>query len=183
MTRSVVQVAGIILGMLSLVASVLPWPLHVSLLFCMAQIHALTVKQWCSVSRGPHYLPAQFTAKASCLVSVHKQRECLISVRECAAIYSLGARSVCLVSPCGKHQVLPCMHVLLNAIAPNISKACTGGGMQFIYGYGVGGEYAVAASSAAERAEGNIAMRARRGELIVCTFAMQARPESVTFAS
>ena len=55
-------------------------------------------------------------------------------------IYSLGARSVCLVSTCRKHQVLPCMHVLLNAIAPDISKAWTGGGMQFIYGYGVGGE-------------------------------------------
>ena len=37
----------------SQVASLLPWPLHVSLLFStMAQIYALSVKQWCSVSRG-----------------------------------------------------------------------------------------------------------------------------------
>ncbi len=46
---------------------------------------------------------------------------------------------------------------------------------QFIYGYGVGGEYPLASSSAAERAEANKALRFRRGEMIVCTFAMQAR--------
>lgn len=44
---------------------------------------------------------------------------------------------------------------------------------QFIYGYGVGGEYPLASSSAAERAEANKALRFRRGEMIVCTFAMQ----------
>ena len=46
---------------------------------------------------------------------------------------------------------------------------------QFIYGFGVGGEYPLASSSAAERAEADAATRARRGETIVCTFAMQAR--------
>ncbi|KAK9821919.1 hypothetical protein WJX81_006266 [Elliptochloris bilobata] len=44
---------------------------------------------------------------------------------------------------------------------------------QFIYGVGVGGEYPLASSSAAERAEADEAVRARRGEMIVCTFAMQ----------
>ncbi|KAK9812798.1 hypothetical protein WJX72_004025 [[Myrmecia] bisecta] len=44
---------------------------------------------------------------------------------------------------------------------------------QTIFGYGVGGEYPMASSSASERAEASKAMRHRRGELVVCTFAMQ----------
>ncbi|CAL8462225.1 g1756 [Coccomyxa elongata] len=44
---------------------------------------------------------------------------------------------------------------------------------QFIFGYGVGGEYPLASSSAAERAEANKALRFRRGEMVVCTFSMQ----------
>ena len=39
--------------------------------------------------------------------------------------------------------------------------------------YGVGGEYPLASSSAAERAEANKALRFRRGEMVVCTFSMQ----------
>ncbi len=38
---------------------------------------------------------------------------------------------------------------------------------------GVGGEYPVASSSAAERAEGSRAMRRRRGETVVLTFSQQ----------
>lgn len=38
---------------------------------------------------------------------------------------------------------------------------------------GVGGEYPVASSSAAERAEGSKAMRQRRGETVVLTFSQQ----------
>lgn len=45
--------------------------------------------------------------------------------------------------------------------------------VQFIFGYGVGGEYPLASSSAAERAEANKALRFRRGEMVVCTFSMQ----------
>ncbi|CAK0752621.1 hypothetical protein CVIRNUC_002160 [Coccomyxa viridis] len=44
---------------------------------------------------------------------------------------------------------------------------------QFIFGYGVGGEYPLASSSASERAESNKALRFRRGEMVVCTFTMQ----------
>eukprot|EP00884_Botryococcus_braunii_P017220 jgi/Botrbrau1/4181/Bobra.0192s0041.1 len=44
---------------------------------------------------------------------------------------------------------------------------------QAIFGYGVGGEYPLASSSAAERAEASKEMRNRRGEMIVCTFSMQ----------
>jgi MFS family permease len=44
---------------------------------------------------------------------------------------------------------------------------------QFIFGYGVGGEYPLASSSASERAEANKALRFRRGEMVVCTFTMQ----------
>lgn len=42
-----------------------------------------------------------------------------------------------------------------------------------VFGLGVGGEYPLAASSAAERAEGNPELRARRGETIALTFTMQ----------
>lgn len=38
---------------------------------------------------------------------------------------------------------------------------------------GVGGEYPLAASSAAERAEGDVALRQRRGEMVVLTFSQQ----------
>ncbi|WPT13011.1 Putative inorganic phosphate transporter 1-12 [Picochlorum sp. SENEW3] len=41
------------------------------------------------------------------------------------------------------------------------------------FGFGVGGEYPLASSSAAERAEGNPAMRKRRGETVVLTFTQQ----------
>jgi MFS family permease len=44
---------------------------------------------------------------------------------------------------------------------------------QFVFGYGVGGEYPLASSSASERAEANKALRFRRGEMVVCTFTMQ----------
>ncbi|PRW58781.1 proton phosphate symporter [Chlorella sorokiniana] len=43
----------------------------------------------------------------------------------------------------------------------------------FVLGMGVGGEYPVASSSAAERAEGSKAMRQRRGETVVLTFSQQ----------
>lgn len=42
-----------------------------------------------------------------------------------------------------------------------------------VFGFGVGGEYPVASSSAAERAEGDPKMRKRRGEVVVMTFSMQ----------
>ena len=42
-----------------------------------------------------------------------------------------------------------------------------------VYGIGVGGEYPLASSSAAERAEGNPEMRKRRGETVVLTFSQQ----------
>ena len=41
------------------------------------------------------------------------------------------------------------------------------------FGFGVGGEYPVASASAAEKAEGNPALRKRRGEIVVMTFSMQ----------
>lgn len=47
---------------------------------------------------------------------------------------------------------------------------CTG---LCLFGFGVGGEYPLASSSAAERAEGNPAMRKRRGETVVLTFTQQ----------
>ncbi|KAL4434292.1 hypothetical protein ABPG75_000733 [Micractinium tetrahymenae] len=43
----------------------------------------------------------------------------------------------------------------------------------FLFGTGVGGEYPVASSSAAERAEGSRTMRRRRGEMVVLTFSQQ----------
>lgn len=43
----------------------------------------------------------------------------------------------------------------------------------FVLGAGVGAEYPVAASSAAERAEGSRAMRRRRGETVLLTFSQQ----------
>ena len=55
-----------------------------------------------------------------------------------------------------------------------VADSVAAGARQFIYGYGVGGEYPLASSSAAERAEANKSLRFRRGEMIVCTFAMQA---------
>lgn len=42
-----------------------------------------------------------------------------------------------------------------------------------LYGLGVGGEYPLASSSAAERAEGDPKMRNRRGEVVVLTFTQQ----------
>lgn len=45
---------------------------------------------------------------------------------------------------------------------------------QFVFGYGVGGEYPMAAGSAAERAEaGGKAMAKKRGREVVLTFSMQ----------
>ena len=50
---------------------------------------------------------------------------------------------------------------------------------QFIFGYGVGGEYPMAAGSAAERAEaGGKAMAKKRGREVVLTFSMQVRIHS-----
>ncbi len=47
---------------------------------------------------------------------------------------------------------------------------------QFVFGYGVGGEYPMAAGSAAERAEaGGKAMAKKRGREVVLTFSMQVR--------
>ncbi|KAI7840529.1 hypothetical protein COHA_005828, partial [Chlorella ohadii] len=43
----------------------------------------------------------------------------------------------------------------------------------FFYAVGVGGEYPLAASSAAERAEGDPELRKRRGEMVVLTFSQQ----------
>jgi len=43
----------------------------------------------------------------------------------------------------------------------------------FIFGFGVGGEYPMASSSAAERAEGDPELRKRRGEVVVLTFTQQ----------
>ncbi|KAL4516108.1 hypothetical protein Ndes2526B_g00816 [Nannochloris sp. 'desiccata'] len=43
----------------------------------------------------------------------------------------------------------------------------------FIFGFGVGGEYPMACSSAAERAEGDSELRKRRGEVVVLTFTQQ----------
>lgn len=46
---------------------------------------------------------------------------------------------------------------------------------QFVFGYGVGGEYPMAAGSAAERAETGGKEAARhRGRAVVLTFSMQA---------
>ena len=42
-----------------------------------------------------------------------------------------------------------------------------------IFGFGVGGEYPLAASSAAERAEGSVEMRKKRGQTIALTFTQQ----------
>lgn len=42
-----------------------------------------------------------------------------------------------------------------------------------VFGLGVGGEYPLAASSAAERAEGNPELRSKRGQTIALTFTMQ----------
>ena len=48
---------------------------------------------------------------------------------------------------------------------------------QFVFGYGVGGEYPMAAGSAAERAEaGGRAKAAKRGMEVVLTFSMQGAP-------
>ncbi|GAQ81563.1 phosphate transporter [Klebsormidium nitens] len=44
---------------------------------------------------------------------------------------------------------------------------------QLVFGLGVGGEYPVASSSAAERAEADKALQDRRGETVVLTFSMQ----------
>jgi MFS family permease len=43
----------------------------------------------------------------------------------------------------------------------------------FIFGFGVGGEYPMASSSAAERAEADPELRKRRGEVVVLTFTQQ----------
>ncbi|KAK9805181.1 hypothetical protein WJX72_004006 [[Myrmecia] bisecta] len=44
---------------------------------------------------------------------------------------------------------------------------------QIVFGFGVGGEYEVAASIACERAEANRVLRHRRGEMVIATFTMQ----------
>lgn len=45
--------------------------------------------------------------------------------------------------------------------------------LQLVFGLGVGGEYPVASSSAAERAEADKSLQDRRGETVVLTFSMQ----------
>ena len=45
--------------------------------------------------------------------------------------------------------------------------------VQFIFGIGVGGEYAVASTSANERAESSAKLSKRRGETVVLVFSMQ----------
>ncbi|KAK9807684.1 hypothetical protein WJX72_006095 [[Myrmecia] bisecta] len=45
---------------------------------------------------------------------------------------------------------------------------------QTVFGFGVGGEFPVAASSASERAEGSEKLKSRRGQTVVLVFAMQA---------
>lgn len=47
---------------------------------------------------------------------------------------------------------------------------------QALFGFGVGGEFPVAAASAAERAESKLSLRALRGQTVVLVFAMQVRP-------
>ncbi len=44
---------------------------------------------------------------------------------------------------------------------------------QVIFGYGVGGEYPIASSSAAERAEADKQLQFKRGETVILVFAMQ----------
>jgi len=44
---------------------------------------------------------------------------------------------------------------------------------QDIFGYGVGGEYPIASSSAAERAEADKQLQFKRGETVILVFAMQ----------
>jgi hypothetical protein len=43
------------------------------------------------------------------------------------------------------------------------------------YGFGVGGEYPMAAASAAERSQADASLRNRRGEQVVLTFSGQVR--------
>ena len=51
---------------------------------------------------------------------------------------------------------------------------------QFVFGFGVGGEYPMAAGSAAERAEaGDKAKASKRGREVLLTFSMQVGPNSV----
>ncbi len=45
--------------------------------------------------------------------------------------------------------------------------------LQVIFGYGVGGEYPIASSSAAERAEADKQLQFKRGETVILVFAMQ----------
>ena len=45
--------------------------------------------------------------------------------------------------------------------------------IQVIFGYGVGGEYPIASSSAAERAEADRQLQFKRGETVILVFAMQ----------
>ena len=65
---------------------------------------------------------------------------------------------------------------------PPVCKCCTvqltrlAACSQFMFGYGVGGEYPMAAGSAAERAEARgRASAKKRGREVVLTFSMQAR--------
>ena len=44
---------------------------------------------------------------------------------------------------------------------------------QVMFGYGVGGEYPIASSSAAERAEADKQLQFKRGETVILVFAMQ----------
>lgn len=64
----------------------------------------------------------------------------------------------------------PSLGAVSHVRGSDLTVACSA---QFIFGYGVGGEYPLASSSAAERAEANKALRFRRGEMVVCTFSMQ----------
>lgn len=49
---------------------------------------------------------------------------------------------------------------------------------QAIFGFGVGGEYPVASTSAAERAESSSTLVNRRGETVIMVFSMQVSSSS-----
>lgn len=51
--------------------------------------------------------------------------------------------------------------------------------LQVIFGFGVGGEYPIASSSASERAEADAQLQFKRGETVILVFAMQVRPLGV----
>ena len=58
--------------------------------------------------------------------------------------------------------------------AKQVAVSCKGDHLlQVIFGFGVGGEYPIASSSASERAEADSKLQSRRGETVILVFAMQ----------